>query len=51
MSICEAGPSPCMNGGTCVMDPTDISVYLCACPLHYLGDHCQYRANDGELSL
>ena len=32
----------CKNGGTCVVNPSNISDHLCACPLGYSGRSCQY---------
>ncbi len=39
--IC-ATANPCLNGGVCAEYPDDSSRYLCACPLGFTGENCQY---------
>lgn len=38
IDICLA-QDPCENGGVCQSNGTS---FVCNCPLHYSGDHCQY---------
>jgi len=34
--------NPCLNGGTCVIPKDDKDDdYVCKCPLHFTGDHCE----------
>ena len=32
----------CLNGGTCSPDPTDVTKFICSCPLFFFGSICQY---------
>ncbi len=49
--VCERETGLCLNGGSCVMDRTNSSVYHCVCPLNVMGEQCQYIVHSSKLTL
>ena len=46
--VIEDGEAPlCENEGTCLVNPSNISDYLCSCPLGFTGRNCQYKTHGG----
>ncbi|CAK8693984.1 unnamed protein product [Clavelina lepadiformis] len=42
--FCDESPCdqyPCVNGGTCVVDPTQSQGFRCSCPRYFTGSLCQ----------
>ncbi|XP_076455479.1 uncharacterized protein LOC143290075 [Babylonia areolata] len=40
------GVTSCLNGGTCLVDPTSPDGYRCLCMTGYTGSHCQDCSDD-----
>ena len=41
-------PSPCLNGGACMLQNTSSTGYDCTCPLGYRGVNCEIEVNECE---
>jgi len=42
VDVCD--PNPCQNGGACLQG--DIGLYVCECPLGFVGEHCETNVDD-----
>lgn len=36
-------PQACLNGGTCITDPSNPYQYICRCPVHFYGRYCENK--------
>ena len=45
--VIEDGEAPLCGRGTCLVNPSNISDYLCSCPLGQTGRNCQYNTSGG----
>jgi hypothetical protein len=48
-SVCDS--NPCQNGGVCVVDILDSSVFTCICPPGYQGDFCSQGRAESYVSF
>ena len=45
--VIEDGEAPLCGSGICLVNPSNISDYLCSCPLGQTGRNCQYNTTGG----
>ena len=42
--------NPCVNGATCINEPSSGSKYYCVCPENYYGKNCETKVSDNICS-